>query len=129
MDAPVYRLYSILAADAVKVMNGVRGSMVTQGGHGFVHALWDAMDRFPDDVRSYRAGTAFKTTLVAPDEAYLRMLRERYQPICGVSLVEESGSRADGSTTKGVKGVTCLGIGPIRLDLAGDDLRSLKAFC
>jgi len=125
----IYRLYTILAADAVKDMKGNRGRMVTQGGHGLVHALWDAMDRFPADCTAYRAqGSAFKMALVVPDAASLERLFVAYQPLCGVSLVREQGTRVNGDLNVEVQSTTALGLGPIRSDLVGDDLRALKPF-
>ena len=129
MSNPPYRLYTILAADAVKAMKGNRGRMVTQGGHGYLHAFWDAEARFPDDAGAYKAQkSAFKVTLVAETGDQLRDLMERYRPICGVALTEETGSRMDGTVNEEVRAVTDIGIGPIREDLIGDDLKTLKTF-
>ncbi len=125
----VFKLYSIMSGAAVKKMNGVRGKMVSQGGHGFMHAYWDSEDRFPDDAKAYRRQTsAFKITLAVEDEGQLVALMEKYRPLCGVSLVEERGTKADGSINEKAQGVTCLGLGPIDADLIGDDLRALKGF-
>lgn len=124
-----YALYVIMSTDAVKAMKGNRGRMVVQAAHGFVHSLWDSAKRFPNDHLLYREQTsAFKMALVVPDEAALRALHDAYQPICGVSLVEESGSRSDGTANDDVRAVTALGIGPIRSDMIGADLKSLKPF-
>jgi hypothetical protein len=43
-----------------------------------------------------------------------------------VSLVEEKGTKADGSVNEAMRGVTNLGLGPIRSDQIGDDLKALK---
>ncbi len=125
----IYKLYAVLLIPAVKAMNGNRGKMVTQGGHAFVHALWDAEDRFPDAVAPFRGPpSAFKIALAIDDETALRALADRYGSICGVSLVEERGAKADGSVNEAARGVTGLGIGPIREDQIDDDLRLLKGF-
>lgn len=125
--APFYRLYVVVALDAVKAMKGNRGRLGTQIGHGFVHALFDALDRFPEDVRAYRTqSSAFKITLAVETGEQLQDLIERYRGVCGVSLVEERGTRGDGSVNEAVKGITALGIGPIRTDLVGEDLATLR---
>lgn len=124
-----HALYVIMSAEAVKAMKGNRGRMVVQAAHGYVHSLWDAANRFPNDHLLYQKQTsAFKMALVVPDETALRALYDAYRPICGVSMVEESGSRSDGTVNDEVRAVTALGIGPIRSDLIGADLKSLKPF-
>lgn len=129
MEKPLYKLYAILSQEAVKAMNGNRGRMTTQAGHGFLHALWDAAERFPEMAYDYRKQrSAFKVTLIAEGSEALRILEEKYRPICGVSLVEERGTKSDGSVNEAVKAVTCLGLGPIPLDKIGDDLSALKNF-
>jgi len=125
----MYKLYSIMLLPAVKAMNGNRGRMIVQGGHGFVHALWDAEKRFPDTYAAYRQQTAFKAALAAADEQTIRDLHFKYSQICGVSLVNESGSKMDGAVSDaGALGLTCLGLGPIHVDQTGDDLKALKSF-
>jgi hypothetical protein len=129
MEKPLYKLYAILSQEAVKAMNGNRGRMATQAAHGFLHAFWDGCDRFPEMTTAYRAQpSAFKVTLVAVDSEALRILEEKYRPICGVSLVVERGTKSDGSVNEAVKAVTCLGLGPILLDKIGEDLSGLKNF-
>jgi hypothetical protein len=129
MEPPIYKLYAIMFAPAVKGMNGNRGRMATQAAHAFLHSYWDSYDRFYDDADAYRAQpSAFKMSLVTDDAELLRSLAEKYRPICGVSLVEERGTRADGSVNEAVAGLTALGIGPIRSDLIADDLKALKGF-
>jgi peptidyl-tRNA hydrolase len=125
----LYKLYLIVSAEAIKNMNGNRGRMVTQSGHGWVHSIWDSMNRFPDDVKAYKEqGSAFKITLVVPDSEALKRLYDTYKNVCGASLVEEHGNKVNGEINEQVKGITCLGIGPIRSNLIGDDLQSLKPF-
>lgn len=105
-------------------INGVRGKMLTQAGHAYLHAAWDAQDRFPDMLKAYRdSGHAYKITLVVPTVADLEELHEAYRDRCGVSLVKDAGftvfKDADGNP---LPTVTCLGIGPIPEDQIGDDL-------
>ena len=129
MTAPLYRLYTILNSEAVKDMKGNRGRMVTQGAHGYLHAFWDAEARFPEDARAYRTqASAFKITLVAGSEAELRAIAERYRDLCGVAVTEEKGTRTDGTVNVEVRGVTGIGIGPLRDDLVGEDIRALRPF-
>ena len=127
MSEQLRKLFLIVSAEALKNMKGNRGRMVTQGGHGWVHVLWDAMKRFPADVEAYQnQDSAFKITLVVENDTALRELATKYKDVCGVSLVEERGTRADGTVNEDVKGVTCLGLGPISMDAIGDDLKALK---
>jgi hypothetical protein len=129
MGKPIYRLYTIISTEAVQNMKGNRGRMVTQGAHGYLHAFWDAETRYPEDAEAYRSQpSAFKVTLVAKDGEHLRALASRYRNICGVAITEETGSRADGSVNEEVRAVTDVGIGPLREDLVGDDIRALKPF-
>lgn len=125
----MYKLYTIMNNDAVKSMKGNRGRMITQGNHAVVHTIWDAGDRFPLDLRNYRnQKSAFKITLVVQTEQELKDLYESYYNICGSSLVMEHGSKMNGEINEDAKGITCLGIGPIDVDLVGDDLNNLKPF-
>jgi peptidyl-tRNA hydrolase len=115
--------------EAVKSMKGNRGRMITQGNHAVVHTIWDAGDRFPLDLKNYRnQKSAFKITLVVPTEQELKNLYDSYHDICGVSLVMEHGNKTNGEVNEKVTGITCLGIGPIDIDLVGDDLNILKPF-
>jgi peptidyl-tRNA hydrolase len=115
--------------EAIRNMKGNRGRMITQGGHGILHAFWDAQRRFPDDALAYmNQSSAFKITKVVDNGDALRLLAVKYKDVCGISLVEEKGTRADGSVNVEVQDVTCLGIGPIRNDLIGEDIINLKLF-
>lgn len=125
----LYKQYLIVNLEAIKNMNGNRGRMVTQGGHGWVHGILDAQRRFPESVEAFIAQpSAFKITLEAPDADTLIRLQEAYKDVCGICLVEERGTKADGSVNEKAKGITALGLGPIREDLIGDDLKVLKPF-
>lgn len=105
-------------------MNGIRGKMVAQGGHAYLHASWDAEKRFPEDLQGYRdSDHARKITVRVDTEAQLVDLMNAYKDKCGVSLVKDSGFTVFKEPT-----VTCLGIGPIKEDDVGEDLKSLKLF-
>lgn len=138
------KMFCIVSREALKAMNGNRGKLAAQAGHAYLHAYWDAEERFPrgeasdpeyDPLtgglkktitppahREYRySGKAKKVCLVVETTAELSTLCEAYRPVCGVSLVTDAGLTCfDGPTT------TCLGIGPIRDEDVGDDLKVLK---
>lgn len=124
------KLYCIMAKDSMDKIKGVRGKMITQGGHGFLHAVWDAEKRFPEAAQAYRdSDRAYKITLVVPTTDDLLILMERYRDICGVSLVTDAGL----TVFKDENGepcpvTTCLGIGPIFENDIGDDLKALRTF-
>lgn len=123
-----YKLYCIVAKESLDKMNGSRGKLGTQCGHGYLHAVWDSMERFPSFARHYRQSKhAYKITLVVQTVDDLKGFEERYRDVCGVSLVTDAGftvfKNEDGTPNPTT---TCLGIGPIPEDLIGDDLRALK---
>jgi peptidyl-tRNA hydrolase len=124
------KLYCVMAKESIDKMKGIRGKMITQGGHAYLHTVWDAQKRFPEMVEAYRdSGHAFKITLVVPTVADLETLYEAYRDKCGVSLVKDAGFTVfkdeDGNPQPTI---TCLGIGPIREDDVGEDLSSIKTF-
>lgn len=123
------RMYCIVARDSLNAMNGNRGKLAAQAGHAFLHSYWDAEDKFPegdrgrDPVLAYRAsGKAKKVTLVVDTVPELEALRDTYRSICGVSLVTDAGL----TCFDGIPTTTCLGIGPIRDEDIGDDLKTLR---
>lgn len=116
------RLYCIMAKESIDKMKGIRGKMITQGGHGYLHAFWDAEKRFPEHAQAYRETShAYKITLVVPTVGELEKLRDAYRDVCGVSLVKDAGFTVFEEPT-----VTCLGLGPIPESLIGDDLKELR---
>lgn len=121
-------MYCLCSKEALDKMKGVRGKMITQGGHAYLHAFWDAERRFPESAKAYQdSERAYKITIVVDTEAELIEFRDRYKDICGVSLVVDAGitvfKNEDGSPRPTV---TYLGIGPITESLIGSDLASLK---
>lgn len=122
MSAEKIKMYCICSKEALGLMKGIRGKMITQGGHAYLHAFWDAEKRFPKMAQAYKdSERAFKITLAVATTEELAALEEAYRPHCGVSLVTDAGLTVfDGPTT------TFLGIGPIPENMIGDDLRSLK---
>lgn len=120
----MYKMYAVMCKDAVKKMNGIRGKMITQGGHAYLHAFWDAVNRFPEAAKSYQdSDHARKITVVVDTEQELATLLDAYKDVCGVSLVKDAGFTVFNEPT-----VTCLGIGPIQEDNVQEDLKNLKLF-
>lgn len=135
------RMYCVVARDSLKAMNGNRGKLAAQAGHAYLHAYWDAEERFPtpkyprvwmgkiiEEIEPapcevYRVSGAAKKVCLAVDTVDdLKALYEAYRPVCGVSLVTDAGL----TCFNGVPTTTCLGIGPIADDQIGDDLKCLK---
>lgn len=129
----IYKLYCIFSEESIKAMGGNRGKMVAQGGHAYLHSFWDALDRFHEDAEEYLkwkvdeegtlVGGAFKIALITPTTQQLLELRDAYQNVCGVSLVQDAGRTVFKEPT-----ITCLGIGPINSSKIGDDIKGLKVF-
>ena len=118
----MYKMYAIMSMEAIKKMNGIRGKMITQGGHAYVHCGWDAEQRFPEDMEAYkRSDHPRKITVRVDTDLELFELFEAYKKICGVSLVKDAGFTVFREPT-----LTCLGIGPIHEDLIGLDISNLK---
>lgn len=125
------KLYCIVSKEALAKMtiekpgkpDVVRmGKFAAQCGHAFLHAWWDALDRFPTAALAYQASDhAFKITLVVETDDELRALEASYKDVCGVSLVTDAGFTVFTEPT-----VTCLGIGPIRPEDVKKDLSGLR---
>ena len=128
-----HKLYCIFADESVKKMNGIRGKMCTQAGHAYVHSIWDAFAPSFNLIKMFRkikqayaykhSERAYKITLRISTVDELKSLQEKYRDICGTSLVTDAGFTVFAEPT-----TTCLGIGPIREDKIGDDLKALKTF-
>ncbi len=128
---PIYKMYGIVAKESLDKMGGNRGKLCTQLGHAYLHSWWDAMHRtnlgvaYNDkatQAKLYRESQrAYKITLVVDTVDELMVLHNSYKNICGTSLVEDAGFTVFSEPT-----ITCLGIGPIRDNLIGDDLKALK---
>lgn len=118
------RMYCIFAKESVKKMNGIRGKMCTQAGHAYLHAYWDAIKHTPNLADLYKdAKHARKITLIVDTVEELREIQDKYKTVCGTSLVTDAAFTVfDEPTT------TCLGLGPLRDEDIGEDLKSLKTF-
>lgn len=120
----MYKMYAVMCMEAVQKMNGIRGKMISQGGHAYLHASWDSEKRFPQNLKAYQdSDHAVKITLRVDTESELISLMDAYQNKCGVSLVKDAGFTVFKEPT-----VTCLGIGPIKEEDIGEDLKGLKLF-
>lgn len=116
------KMICVMSADAVSKMKGSRGKLGAQAGHAFLHAWWDALDRFPNAASAYRTSErAFKIVLIVPDASALSALVDAYRDRFGVSPVTDAGITVFDEPT-----MTCVGIGPISDDDCGEDLKSLK---
>lgn len=117
----MYKMYCIMSNEAIKKMNGIRGKATSQAGHAFLHAFWDAEQRFPDSAHAYKfSNQAKKITLVVPNEESLVELRDYYSRVTGTSLVKDAGITVFNEPT-----VTCLGIGPIHVNDIDKNLSTL----
>jgi len=125
-----YKMYCIFAKESIAKMNGNRGKLAAQAGHAYLHSYWNAMSDMASDgdrpkfsqAMYYQNGNhAYKIALVVETVAELEELKKSYDGLCGVSLVKDAGFTVFNEPT-----VTCLGIGPIREDLIGEDLKILK---
>jgi peptidyl-tRNA hydrolase len=127
-NAEKVKMYCVFAKESLDKMKGVRGKMLTQAGHGYLHAFWDSMDRFPLMVRAYRqSGRAYKITLVVPLVSDLERLEAIYRDVCGVSLVTDAGLTVfKDAAGNPVPTTTCLGIGPIMESQIEEYLGGLK---
>lgn len=124
------KMYCVFAMESVVKMNGIRGKLGAQAGHGFLHAYWDSLkpgpegdrNRFVERARAYRENErAYKICLVVDTVAELETLRERYTPVCGTALIKDAGFTVFAEPT-----VTCLGLGPLYEYDIGEDLADLK---
>ena len=117
-------MYAIFARETLKQMQ-FEGKLAAQAGHCFLHAWWDAEDRFAglDDFRNpssywssvcmpYREGDdARKITLVVDTVEELKELYETFRPHMGATLVEDCGYTVFEQPT-----ITGVGLGPIESD-------------
>ena len=118
------KMYCIFAKEAITKMNGVRGKMCTQAGHAYVHTLMNALEQFPEQAQEYLDGDhAYKITLVVDTVEELEQLQEAYKNVTATKLVIDKGFTVFTEPT-----TTCLGIGPLRDDLKGEDLALTKLF-
>lgn len=103
-------------------MNGVRGKLCAQTGHAFLHAYWDAVDRFPIPARYYQSGRhAYKITLVVDTDAELEDLYEKFRRDYPIARIVDKGFTVFNEPT-----LTCIGFGPVHVDNTPDEIKNLK---
>jgi peptidyl-tRNA hydrolase len=123
------KMYCIFAKESVDKMKGNRGKLASMAGHAYLHAYWNAVslevssDWNLQAIQYKNSDHAYKITLIVDTVAELEVIQEAYKNVCGVSLVKDAGFTVFNEPT-----VTCLGLGPIREDLIGEDLKALKLF-
>jgi peptidyl-tRNA hydrolase len=119
-----HKMYCIFAKEAIDKMNGIRGKMCAQAGHAFLHTALLAQEQFPQQFADYINGDhRFKITLIVDTVEELKQLQQAYQDKCATKLITDKGFTVFTEPT-----TTCLGIGPLREDMIGADLKTLKLF-
>lgn len=119
----IIKMYAIFARETLKEMQ-FEGKLAAQAGHCFLHAWWDAEDRWeyqsdpivPDQFNTYRdvirayrySHDARKITLVVDTVNELREIYETFRPHMGATLVEDCGYTVFDQPT-----ITGVGLGPI----------------
>ncbi len=123
-DKPIIKMYAIFARETLRLMQ-FEGKLAAQAGHCFLHAWWDAEDRFGglDDFREtspywedvcwpYRYNDdARKIVLVVDTVAELEDLYNQFRPHMGATLVEDCGYTVFAEPT-----ITGVGLGPVLSD-------------
>lgn len=116
------KMYCVISKESLARMQGIRGKMMAQAGHAFLHAFWDTEERFPVLAKAYKDGQhSKKVTLVTQTDEEMLELFERYSSVCGTTKVVDAGFTVFAGPT-----LTCIGIGPMTEELMGDDLKALK---
>ncbi len=136
----VIKMYAIFCRETLRQMK-FEGKLAAQAGHAYLHAWWDAEDRFgaveggevyyfPEGYRSimqaYRySDDARKIALVVDTVEELKELYETFRPHMGATLVDDCGYTVFDVTT-----TTAVGLGPIPSDWTKGtrlgDLETLK---
>jgi peptidyl-tRNA hydrolase len=121
----VIKMFAIFARETLVQMK-YEGKLAAQAGHAFLHAWWDAEERWEysdgsivlsassyiDVMRAYKhSDDARKITLVVDTVAELRDIYDRFRPYMGATLVEDCGYTVFEEPT-----ITCVGLGPIPSD-------------
>lgn len=150
MNPPELRLYAITSREAVKAMGGNRGKLAAQAGHAYLHAFWDAeqrfgKDKFPTDgglggdyplgsghriyafqrdIQTYRfSQAAAKVCLIVETTDELVDLYAKFEPLYGCTLVTDAGRTVFKEPT-----TTFVGVGPITKEAFNDLAPDLKLF-
>lgn len=139
------KMYAIFSREGVAKMQGNKGKMCAQAGHAYLHAWWNAesivrnqweqlcegnrenlrdYERLTDTIIEYKNGDdARKIALLVDTDQELLQLADDYAGFTGVTIVEDCGYTVVEPGT-----MTCIGIGPLRDEEKGDDLRGCELF-
>ena len=118
------KMYCIFSKESIAAIGGIRGKIAAQAGHAYLHAFWNAAQKYPDTARAYQAGQhARKICLLADTNHQILQLVDKYAGICGTTVVVDAGFTVFSEPT-----LTCVGIGPIAEDQIQEDLKALKLF-
>lgn len=124
-----YKMYCIFAKESIDKMGGNRGKLASMAGHAYLHSFWDAMktnklrwNQKAELGHLYKnSGIAVKITLVVPTSDELTKIQERYKDVCGTSLVIDAARTVFSEPT-----TVCLGLGPLSIDMIGEDIKAMK---
>jgi peptidyl-tRNA hydrolase len=114
------KMYCIFSSEAIAKMGGNRGKMAAHSGHAFEGALANASRKARDEY--FATAGRPKIALIATEDE-INVLHAKYKTICGADLIIDAAHTVFKEPT-----LTALGIGPIRPDQIGDDLKALKVF-
>jgi peptidyl-tRNA hydrolase len=139
------KMYAIFSREGVAKMQGNKGKMCAQAGHAYLHAWWDAeelvkhldmVSQFPDDTCMMERGRlmevmedyrrkddARKIALLVDTDEQLEALYDAYRDYTGAVRVIDCGYTVVEPDT-----MTCVGIGPLKDEEKGNDLKSLELF-
>lgn len=105
------KMYCVFSKPSLTLMKGIRGKLATQAGHAYLHAYWDALERFPEDAKKYQQSKhPYKITCVVDTDLELEKLASLSQYV-GFTKVVDAGFTVFNQPT-----LTCVGIGPINDD-------------
>lgn len=122
MNEENLKMYCITSKESLNRMKGIRGKMMSQSGHAFLHAFWDAQKRFPEQAHTYQHSMmATKITLVVDTDEKLLAIFDKYKEKMGATCVIDAGL----TVTKGPT-LTCIGLGPVYPSFFDEDVSSLK---
>ena len=134
----VIKMYAVFCRETLQKMK-FEGKLAAQAGHAYLHAWWNAEERFdplegsePDDyyywdiMQKYRhSDDARKIALVVDTVEELEELYEQFKPHMGATIVDDCGYTVFDCTT-----TTAVGLGPIPSDWTRGtrlaDLETLK---
>ena len=133
----IIKMYAIFCRETLQQMK-FEGKLAAQAGHAYLHAWWNAEDRFAPgnwiESRDYydsvmlpyrNNNDARKIALVVDTVQELEELYEQFRPHMGATIVDDCGYTVFDCTT-----TTAVGLGPIPSDWTKGtrlaDLESLK---